>query len=215
MSAHDDSDISLAELERTWVSHELHDGLMQWIVGGKMQVEAMHAKSLDGQHPTTDQLQYLLTLMSKAVVEGRRLLAGLRPPDLDESDWHVALSHWAAIARAGNSARIDLNLDESTRAVRDALQRCAYRIIQESVGNALRHADATSVTVSATRNDGGILLEIADDGCGFDVADVAPDRYGLRGIRERSALLGGKATIESTSGQGTRISVSLPADPTP
>ncbi|QDS87568.1 Oxygen sensor histidine kinase NreB [Rosistilla ulvae] len=200
----------LAELERTWMSHELHDGLMQWVVGAKMQAESLHARSMDGKPPTADQLQYLGTLLSRAVLEGRRLMAGLRPPELDESDWHVALTHWANIARTGCQTAVEFNLDPATRVVSDAMQRCVYRIVQESVGNALRHAKAENVRVDAKFVDSDLVITVQDDGIGFDQVSVGADRYGLKGIHERAALLDGSATVQSQVGSGTRIEVTLP-----
>ena len=118
-SSDDSSDIDLAELERTWMSHELHDGLIQWVVGAKMQAESMHVRSAGGTPVSTDQLHYLVNILSKAVVEGRRLLAGLRPPDLDEADWHIALtsgrrSH-ELVAPLGSTLRCTTVLVKSTK----------------------------------------------------------------------------------------------------
>ncbi|WP_417745354.1 sensor histidine kinase [Rosistilla oblonga] len=200
----------LAELERTWMSHELHDGLMQWIVGAKMQSESLYARSMDGKPPTADQLQYLCTLLSRAVLEGRRLMAGLRPPELDESDWHVALTHWADIARTGGQTVVEFNLDPATRTIPDATQRCIYRIVQEAVGNALRHAKAEKVQVDANFVGDELVVSIEDNGSGFDKASVGADRYGLKGIHERASLIEGSASITSQIGSGTRVEVRLP-----
>ena len=207
-----DSHLELAELERRWMSHELHDGLLQWVVGAKMQSEALHAKSLDGHHPSADQLRYLVDLLSRAMVEGRRLLSGLRPPELDETDWHSALYQWGIIARAGSSCELNLSLAEETREIADSHQRCAYRIIQESVGNALRHANASKICVEAKLIDHKLRIIVVDDGQGFDIESVTPDRYGLKGMHERAALLGGQVSVESKKGSGTQVVVQLPID---
>ncbi|MEZ6086526.1 MAG: histidine kinase [Pirellulaceae bacterium] len=68
-----DSDLSLAEFDRVWLSHELHDGLLQWVIGAKMQVECASCQKQGRTPPTTDQLQYLSTLLARAALEGRRL----------------------------------------------------------------------------------------------------------------------------------------------
>ncbi|QDV68230.1 Signal transduction histidine-protein kinase/phosphatase DegS [Rosistilla carotiformis] len=200
----------LAELERTWMAHELHDGLMQWVVGAKMQAESLQARSMDGKAPTAEQLQYLCTLLSRAVLEGRRLMAGLRPPELDESDWHVAIAQWANIAGAGGQTAIEFHLEPATRSISDAMQRGVFRIVQESVGNALRHAKAETIQVDAKFVDSNLIVSIQDNGIGFNKAEVGVDRYGLKGIHERAALLDGSATISSKPGSGTVVEVSLP-----
>lgn len=192
------------------MSHELHDGLMQWVVGAKMQSEALHARSMDGKPPTEDQLQYLCTLLSRALLEGRRLLAGLRPPELDESDWHVALTHWANIACGGTQGTVSFHLDPATIVISDAMQRCVYRIVQEAVGNALRHAEAQSIRVEAKFAGDQLLVTVQDDGKGFDQSEVGADRYGIKGMHERAVLIDGAVRVESQPGKGTRVEATLP-----
>ncbi|MEZ6086527.1 MAG: ATP-binding protein [Pirellulaceae bacterium] len=121
--------------------------------------------------------------------------------------------HWASIATGDDSPDVVFQLDEDTRDVSDLLQRCAYRIIQESVGNALRHAKASTIKVLANLKENALHLTIEDDGKGFDPALVGKDRYGLKGIRERASLLDGTAIIDSNPGAGTRVVVQLPCRP--
>jgi two-component system sensor histidine kinase UhpB len=93
-----------------------------------------------------------------------------------------------------------------------AVQHDLVRIVREAVHNAVRHAEPSRVTVRATTADGGLEVEIADDGRGFDVAARAasPGRYGIRGMHERARRLGGGLVIESRPGAGTVVRVSLP-----
>lgn len=208
----DRSQPDLVEMDRRWVSHELHDGMLQWVIGAKMEAETMHLLAQRGEAASEKQTQYLRDLLSRAMLEGRQLLAGLRPPDLEGSNWHDAVIHWAAIVRSGNSAQLSLSLNEATREIGDMQQRCAFRLVQESVGNALRHAKADSIKVEAETDGRELSIRVIDDGCGFDIDDVPADRFGVKGIRERAAMIGGHAQIESTLGQGTSVRIRIPLE---
>jgi signal transduction histidine kinase len=92
------------------------------------------------------------------------------------------------------------------------IQTTCFRMAQEAITNALRHADATRVDVDLRRDDGNLWLVIRDNGKGFDAKSVQAQAVGLGliGIKERAALVGGRAKIISSSGEGTTIEVSLP-----
>jgi two-component system sensor histidine kinase UhpB len=95
-----------------------------------------------------------------------------------------------------------------------ATETAVFRIVQEAILNIVRHSGATSVLIQAGMNDGHVWVEIEDDGQGFDLAAIHPDGESLRGIgllgmRERAELLGGRLTIESAPGDGTRVKVEI------
>ena len=93
----------------------------------------------------------------------------------------------------------------------DEMATALFRIVQEAFTNTLRYAGARSVHVSLRQDDGHLSLSVADDGCGFDPADVAHgEHFGLVGMRERVAALQGVLDVDSAPGEGTRISVQLP-----
>jgi signal transduction histidine kinase len=87
-----------------------------------------------------------------------------------------------------------------------------YRVAQEAVTNALRHANPTRVQLTLTATPAAVLLIIADDGAGFDPQGTPPDRYGLRGMNERVRLLGGSLHVRSAPGAGTQIEASVPLE---
>jgi signal transduction histidine kinase len=107
---------------------------------------------------------------------------------------------------------IELDVSAELPEVTAAVQHDLVRIVREAVHNAVRHAEPSRVTVRATTADGGLEVEIADDGRGFDVAARAasPGHYGIRGMHERARRLGGGLVIESRPGAGTVVRVSLP-----
>jgi signal transduction histidine kinase len=91
-----------------------------------------------------------------------------------------------------------------------ALEQELYRVAQEALNNALKHGKPGRIAVRLRRLEGGVSLEMADDGAGFDVAARADGGLGLRGMRERVARLGGRLDVESAPGRGTRVRVEVP-----
>jgi len=91
------------------------------------------------------------------------------------------------------------------------LEGVVFRIVQEAVTNVERHSQSKAVTVRLQQQGGRLLVEIKDEGVGFNPDHVPADRFGLRGIHERARLFNGQAAIESSPGRGTKITVELPA----
>lgn len=198
------------ELER--IVQELHDGPVQLMVGAKMLCES-HLSAANGQQLASGDLQRIFDLLSRAIQETRCLMHRYGPPDLEESNWHEALRRWAALTLGDDEERVDLDLSPATAELAETLQRHAYRIVQEGVNNAVRHSQAAHIWVVAKVKTGRLQIVVRDDGLGFDLQDVAPDRRGVQGIRRRVQLLGGTLSIDSKSGSGTTITADLPLQP--
>jgi signal transduction histidine kinase len=147
----------------------------------------------------------------QALKEMRLLVYELRPPELKREGLLSALRQRleAVEGRAGVGARLVVDAEEFGRLPRE-VELGLYRIAQEALNNALKHAAATQVAVHVRTDDGRVELEIVDDGLGFD-HEAARDRggLGLESIRERAEGLGGTATIRSALGEGTSVAVSV------
>ena len=116
--------------------------------------------------------------------------------------------------RSGIECRIDLAPREALDALERNLAVTLYRVLQESLTNVARHARASRVEVVLAKSDGALTLSVRDDGRGFSPAETrAQKTYGLLGLRERTVLLGGEASIASEPGRGTTINVRLPLQP--
>jgi two-component system sensor histidine kinase UhpB len=87
----------------------------------------------------------------------------------------------------------------------------AYRVVQEAVTNAVKHAKPTTIEIELTTREDATIARVRDDGCGFDIDRTSEEGLGLDGMRERARLVGGKLNIDSASGHGTEISLLLPA----
>ena len=205
--------LEIQERERQLVSYEIHDGLSQYLAGAMMHLQALeHASSTgtldEGLHK--HDLDESLRLLRAAVDESRRLIGGLRPPALDELGIVEVIESLAAEARSF-SPRVDFHHRLGQGRLPPALETTIFRIVQESLSNARKHASAGAVTISLDQPDAGhVSLVVGDDGVGFEPRLVPQDRFGLEGIRQRARLFGSEAEITSAPGKGTTIRVLLP-----
>ena len=199
--------------ERNRLARELHDSVSQALYG--IALGTRTAQTLLDRDPAAlrEPLDYVLSLAEAGLSEMRALIFELRPEMLENEGLTVALKSQAASlqARHGLDVRLELCVEpDIALAAKEAL----YRIAREALHNIVKHARAHHVTLrmACCDDDGGVALEIADDGAGFDPGDSFPGHLGLRSMRERAARLGGTFQVESAPGQGTRIAVSVPTN---
>jgi PAS domain S-box-containing protein len=203
--------LEIQERERQLVAYEIHDGLAQFLAGAMMHLQALeHAAGPAGP---SRELHESLRLLRAAVDESRRLISGLRPPTLDELGIVEAVDSLVADARI-DVPQVTFTHDLPPGRLAAQLETTIFRIVQESLSNARRHANASrvDVVIAATGAEPHrrIRASIHDNGVGFDPTAVPDDRFGLEGIRQRARMLGSEAVIRSAPGQGTTIEVDLP-----
>lgn len=198
-----------SEIERSRIAHELHDGVAQSAAALMRRLElAEDGDPADLTH-ARDQARAL-------VGELRRVIAGMRPPVLDDLGLVPALRQLAADAAAqGIPVTLDLALADEDRPA-PLLETALFRVMQEALNNARAHAGpGVHAAVSLSGGGGWLVLEVRDDGCGFDPATIrqpgAAGGLGLAFMRERIELLGGRLTIASAPGQGCTLRAELPA----
>jgi signal transduction histidine kinase len=149
-------------------------------------------------------------MLQQAHFEARRLIAGVRPPILDESGVVEAIAHLVNELRRRKEPDIEfLNLVQFNRLV-PVLENAMYRICQEALTNACQHSKSETVRVRLVQKNDRVRIVIRDWGIGFDPKAVLQSRFGLEGIQQRARLLGGSCSIRSKLGKGTRITVTLP-----
>lgn len=198
--------IEVQERERQLVSYEIHDGLAQYLAGASMQLEALLHQEGDRASPL---LITALRLVRAAAEEARQLIGGLRPPALDELGIVDAIESLVADARIEIPA-IEFTHDLPGDRLPPDLETTIFRVVQESLSNARKHAEARTARVSLTREGQAIRVVVRDEGRGFDPEHVPDDRFGLEGIRQRCRLAGAEPRIDSAPGRGTTIEVVLP-----
>ena len=198
------------ERDRQLLAYDLHDGLIQDITGALIHLQIVNPKRIldAGELPA---FQRAVDLLRKSIDEGRRLMAGLRPPIIDEQGVvgrHPRHGRRTSIAQG----KIDFEFvaDVRFRRLDPFLEGMIYRIAQEALTNVIRHSQTTRARAEISEVEGEIHVEVRDWGIGFIPSQVSEDRFGLQGIRKRVDLLGGRVEIDSTPGQGTRLFVTLP-----
>ncbi|MFM1904312.1 MAG: Signal transduction histidine-protein kinase/phosphatase DegS [Planctomycetota bacterium] len=199
--------IDIQERERQLVSYEIHDGLAQYLAGAIMHLQAWEVAL--GDHPGMAELHRGVRLLQAAADEARRLISGLRPPDLDELGIIEAIESLVADART-EIPTVTFRHDLPAARLPSSLETTIFRIVQESLSNARKHAGASTASVEVVVAGDQVRIRVTDDGCGFEPGRVAEDRFGLEGIRQRARLCGGEPLIRSRLGGGTTVEVSLP-----
>ncbi len=202
--------LDLQERERKLISHELHDGFVQDIVGAQMLLDAA-VSQVDVEDPVLlDRMNGAQMLLREAIVEARRMIRDLRPVVIrDDSGVVGALLDMVAQEEKTGELQIRFEHDVRFKRLDPMLEGTIFRMVHEALVNARKHSGAKAVTIRLTEPK-DLLLEIEDQGKGFDLSQVPPDRFGVRGIQERARLFGGHATVETHPGEGTKITVVLP-----
>ena len=196
--------------ERQLIAYEIHDGLAQHLAGAIMQFQAFEALKDIKPKQAANAYQAGLTMLQQGHYESRRLIAGVRPPILDEEGIVAAIGHLVNEQTRLKAGNIEYRSKVKFDRLVPTLENAIYRIAQEALTNACKHSKSENVRVSLAQRAGRIRIEVQDWGVGFDSKTTPENRYGLEGIRQRARLLGGKCCIRSKSGQGTRITVELP-----
>jgi two-component system, NarL family, sensor kinase len=201
---------NVQEAERRRLARELHDGIGQTLTALKQQLDVVEQSASDLPAATRARLRDAAELATQALHETRELSRLLRPQILDDLGLEPAL-RWLTRTfgeRSGVALEVDLvGLDGRLPA---EIETLAYRVVQEALNNVAKHAGAQRAQVLARREGGELTLVVADDGHGFDPRAPDLDGSGLRGMRDRVELFGGRIDIGSRPGLGTRISARVP-----
>jgi PAS domain S-box-containing protein len=202
---------SAREEERARVAREIHDQLGQALTAIKIDLAALTRElPADRTHPSV-RIERLLKLVDETIQAVRRIATALRPGILDDLGLAAAVE-WAAEefqARTGTTCRV--RLPESDIAMDPERATAVFRILQETLTNIARHANATEVDVTLARSNGDLSLEVRDNGKGIADAKLSEGQsLGILGMRERALLLGGEFTISSAPGAGTTVKVRIP-----
>jgi signal transduction histidine kinase len=203
-------ELSIVE-ERNRLARDLHDSVAQKLFGVTLTAEA--AATLLERDPAKArvELERLGELSREAMDELRSLVHELRPPALDAEGLVTTLRKHVEVVRRVHGVEIGLEVQGSPeRSPRRDGE--VFRIAQEALSNAVRHAAPTRVEVTLAARDGRLVLTVADDGSGFDPAERAlrSRRLGLTSMEERAELVGGRLTIESAPSAGTTVRLEVP-----
>jgi PAS domain S-box-containing protein len=202
--------LNAQEEERRRIARELHDDTAQTLTSLLVGLRAVEKAEDLGQ--VRQAAGALRTIVSGALEGVKRIARGLRPSVLDDLGLEEALERLAAELSHAHGFIVDLQVT-GPRLPRlpEALEVVLYRVAQEALTNAWKHASPRAVSVLVHRNPESVRLVVEDDGRGFDAAErQAPGQLGLVGMRERVHLVGGSVTVESSIGVGTTLCVTVP-----
>lgn len=204
---------SVREQEKSRIARELHDELAQALTALKMDVTWLRGHVPAGDGPTSKKLSDIDSLLNHMVAATRRISADLRPLVLDDLGLGPAVEWLVQKFTERNGIPCELAIGVPDLELDEAHASAVFRILQESLTNAARHAQASRIEVSIDLSDGAVALKVRDDGRGFSPDDPRkPGSFGLVGLRERAYLLGGEVNIASAPGQGTSIEVRIPLE---
>jgi PAS domain S-box-containing protein len=195
--------------ERRRLARELHDSVSQHLYGITLGVQsARHFIETDPPY-ATESLDYALSLARDCQAEMRALLFVLHPEALESAGLVVALTHHATAVGNRHNLSVELNLCGEPVLALDA-KEALYRVAQEALYNIVKHAQARRVTLRLYQADMAVVLEIEDDGVGFNPQAIFPGHLGLHSMRERIHRLGGSIEIKSAPEWGAAVCASLP-----
>jgi signal transduction histidine kinase len=216
--------ITAQEDERKRVARELHDETSQTLAALGIGVDLALAACPHTADAAAmrDRLADVRGLVKRMHGELHRMIVNLRPSVLDDLGLAAAIGWFAErqVATAGIAVRCELEeLEDLDTRLPSEIETAIFRAVQEALVNITRHAHAETVLIQGSAADGRLLIEIEDDGVGFDPAGIERSHDSLRGIgllgmRERLEILGGTLEVDSTPGEGTRIVFSVPTETT-
>jgi len=194
------------EEERRVLARELHDEVGQSL--SAILMETGNAECAEGDQELAGHLTSIKTLAEKTANEVRDLALLLRPSMLDDFGLVPALNWHGREMAKRTGLKVVVSADETADKLPDEHTTCIYRMVQEAVNNAVRHAHAGTIEVVVKREAERVLFSVQDDGAGFDARVVRG--LGLLGMEERVRRLGGQLRLDSQPGRGTRVSAELP-----
>jgi signal transduction histidine kinase len=200
--------------ERSRIARELHDTLIQGFSGVTMQLQALMARLKHS--PERETLEDIIHDAGACLREARHSVAGLRNSAGDESGLAAAVAQAARHITEGGELLLQLRMGRCPSQLGPDIEYNILRIAQEAVTNAMKHSSGRKVEVELNCASQQLVLTIRDDGVGFDTRLIEPSlpgHYGLIGMRERAAQIGGQLNIVSEAGRGTTVELKLPLSP--
>jgi signal transduction histidine kinase len=208
--------IYVQEEERKLVAYDLHDGLIQQLVGARYYLNNSYKQCEQTHSEGCEDIKMGCDTLTDAIIEGRRIVEGLRPAVLDDLGLVAAIEEVAQASTRTGGWKLDLDIQSILIEPDKAVGVTVFRIAQEALNNIRKHADAKHVHLTM-RNGNGIDLVIQDDGKGFDPGSMNGESRGLgvTTMKERAALIHGICEINSSPGSGTQVHVWVPLTPHP
>lgn len=196
------------EEERKHLSLELHDDVGQCLSAINLQLRLLKSQ-MSGDDAQDRLLDDVLGTLRRTIHGVRDISKSLRPPEIDVS-FTASIAELVRRSPLPPQATVQLDLDEQLDAIASTIRLVAYRVVQESLSNVAKHADAKLVSITLRMEDDGLVINVEDDGHGFDLRHTRKGGIGLAGMSERVRATNGQLQINSAPGNGTSIRCRLP-----
>jgi signal transduction histidine kinase len=206
--------VRASEFERTRWARELHDETLQELGALKVGLQAAHATGR--AEALQKAVESSLEQLELSIGSLQSLITELRPASLDELGIQPALEALARRTSARFGVAVETHFDLAFPSGRhptrltDDVESTAYRLVQEAINNAVKHAGGETISLEVLEDDASVVITVRDDGEGFD-PERPSDGFGLLGMRERAELVDGRVLIDSARGRGTTVRAELPA----
>ena len=196
------------EDERGHLARELHDELGALLTAAKLDVARLKSKIDLGSPEVSERVSHLVETLNSGIALKRRIIEDLRPSSLSNLGLTTALE----ILTREFGERCGINVEANLEQVQlsESTQLTVYRIVQESLTNIAKYANATHVIVTVHNYPTYVAVQVQDNGLGFDTGTSRPNSHGLAGMRHRVEAAGGRLTVSSTPSKGTTISAVMP-----
>ena len=210
--------VKAQELERHRIARELHDETGQSLTALSLGLRVLAEMIPHNPTKAMIQVEQLQEISKDSLKELQRLVAGLHPPQLDDLGLTAALRWFANETHTRYGQKINVYSEGDVTIIPTDVRVVLFRITQEAVTNVIRHANASEVNIRLRMSTNEVLLQIEDDGIGFNVdstidSGIGQARLGLLGMMERATLVGGTCSIKSQPGKGTQVIASVPIPP--
>jgi two-component system NarL family sensor kinase len=203
--------LAAQEEERAWVARELHDGVIQHVAIVAAEISEMETRWVGDVERMSQRLEGVRAELDALAQEVRRVAHHLHPTVLDQLGIHAALQSLGSEMKQTHGLTVDLQLAAAPPALPQRSAGALYRVAQEALRNVARHSGVREAHLALTPDDSGVTLLVRDNGRGFDPRSGASrSGLGVTSMTERMALLGGKLSVSSAPGRGTRVSAWVP-----
>ncbi len=203
--------VSAQEAERQRIARELHDATGQSLTAIGLGLRGISNTLRLDTDKAAENLRQLEGLVARSLDELQRLIADLRPSHLDDLGLPAALRWYAGEVQNRVPLAVTVEINGEPHSIDPAANTALFRVAQEALTNVMKHAQATRATVRLSYLPSVVMLQVEDEGCGFDVrAQAQRPAWGLLGMEERATLLGGYLAVQSQPGQGARIEMMIP-----
>jgi signal transduction histidine kinase len=203
------------EAERSRISRDLHDGILQTLLSLKIQLEVLH-RNVEPETKIAADVENLQKTVKEESEELRRLVTEMRPLRVESADLRELMMSFAERFQHESNLAVDLFIEDRDLRAPDRICREIFQIYRESLNNIKKHAHASHVVVKLGQDDAGMHLVVDDNGLGFSFSgqfsseELDRLRLGPISIKERTRGVGGNLTVESNPGHGARLTIEIP-----